>query len=578
MPKKKKNKKASSKPKSSKKRTSNWRTTALFLLLLTPAFGLVARLYYLQIIRGDYYGALAVGQKIDISAPLPPRGEIFFQDKAGASKYIAAINKEVPLVYADPGEIKSGEEVMDKIGSIAEIKPEDKDAIFERLNNKDSSYALIARHLTEDQANKIKELELDGIYIKNEVVRFYPAGNLASHALGFLGFNSEGQGGQYGVEKQYDDLLSGKSIQGFSFSNIIARDGDAAADIELTIDYGVQFAVEKKLQELYEKWQPESASALFMDPQTGEILAMAHIPNFNPNEYSKTEEISTFNNPIVQSRFELGSVFKPITIAAGIDSGAISPTTTYEDTGSVTIGSYTIRNSDLQSHGVQTMAEALEKSLNTGMIFAQEQTGKKKFKEYLEAFQLGQETGIDLPGDISGNIDNIKNTNRDINYATASFGQGISFSTLRFLSSISAIANNGVIMKPYVVNSIDQNGEIIETEQEELGEPISSITASKVTAMMVSVVENGFGSKAAVPGYSVAGKTGTAQIPHEDKSGYSDKTIQSFVGFAPAYNPKFIGIIQLNDPKGIRFASDSVAPAFGDLASFILQYYNVPPQ
>ena len=203
---------------------------------------------------------------------------------------------------------------------------------------------------------------------------------------------------------------------------------------------------------------------------------------------------------------------------------------------------------------------------------------KKKFREYLEGFELDEPTGIDLPGEVPGNIENVKNTNRDINFATASFGQGISFSPLRFLASMGAIANEGKIMRPYIVKSINYKEKTIDTKSEVMAQPISAITASRVTAMMVSVVENGYGEKAQVPGYTVAGKTGTAQVPNEDGAGYSDKTIHSFVGFAPAYNPKFIGIVKLDNPQGINFSADSVTPVFGDMASFILQYYKIPPQ
>jgi len=224
------------------------------------------------------------------------------------------------------------------------------------------------------------------------------------------------------------------------------------------------------------------------------------------------------------------------------------------------------------------MTEVLEKSLNTGAIFAQQELGKKKFREYLEAFQFDQTTGIDLPAEAEGDIRNIQNSNRDINFATAAFGQGIAMTPLRLLTSLSAIANGGTIVRPYIVRKIIHDDAETVTETEIVARPISSTTASRVTAMMVSVVDNGFGRKAGVPGYAVAGKTGTAQIPNIDTPGYSDKTIHSFVGFAPAYNPRFIGIIKVDEPNNIRFAADSVAPVFGEIASFLLQYYKIPPQ
>lgn len=557
--------------------SSSWRINTLFLIFTLVSAGLLVRLYYLQIVNGQYYSALARGQGVDIE-DLTQRGDVYFQDNAGETRYIAATNKELFLAYADPKEVVDESIVFEKISEIAVIEESEKETILARLNNKNSSYALLAKNLTEEQALRIEGLNLPGVYRRADFVRYYPAGIVGAHVLGFLGFSGSERAGQYGVEGYYNGILSGSEADDSILGSLFSSKLETSADIELTIDYGIQFVVEKKLEELVDRLGAESASAIFMDPKTGAIIAMANAPDFNPNAYSDVEDIKVLHNNSVQSVYELGSVFKPITVAAGIDAGVITPQSVYTDTGSVVIGGYTIRNSDGQAHDVQTMTEVLEKSLNTGVIHIQQEVGKKKFRDYLEAFQLDKVTGIDLPGEIPGNIQNVKNTNSDINFATASFGQGISFSPLRFLSSLSAIANEGVIMRPYVVKKIiTENGEK-ETKPEELARPISAMTASRVTAMMVSVIDNGFGSKAAVPGYVLAGKTGTAQIPNEDSQGYSDKTLHSFVGFAPAYDPRFIGMVTVYNPKGIRFSSDSVAPTFGDMASFILQYYKVPPQ
>lgn len=555
---------------------SNWRIHTLFIIFVFVGFGLLARLYQLQIVNGKYYTALARGQGVDIETTIP-RGEIYFQDNAGESRYIAAANKELYLVYADPKDVLDEFAVLEKVSEVAVIRSEDKENILRRLENKDSSYAPIVNDLTKEQAEKIADMNLPGVYTRIELSRYYPAGSVGAHVLGFLGFSGSDRAGQYGIEEYYEPLLSGNARNDSLLGNLFSTGIDSSADIELTIDYGVQFVVEKKLEELVDRLDAEAGTAIFMNPATGAILAMANYPDYDPNLYNEVADIKILHNNAIQSVYELGSVFKPITIAAAIDGGVITPQTTYTDTGSVRIGSYTIKNSDGQAHEEQTMTEVLEKSLNTGVIFAQQELGKKKFRDYLENFQLDEKTGVDMPGELAGNIQNIQNTNSDINFATASFGQGISFSPLRFLSSISAIANDGVIMRPYIVKKIITAGGNKETEPEELASPISAMTASRVTAMMVSVVDNGFGSKAAVPGYALAGKTGTAQVSKDDGAGYSDKTIHSFVGFAPAYDPKFIGIVTINNPKGIRFSSDSVAPVFGEMSSFILQYYKVHP-
>ena len=549
------------------------RINFLIALFLIATGTLLARLYHLQIVKGEDYSAFAKGIYFKINNTQPPRGDIYFQDKAGEQRYLVATNTQSYFVYADPKEVENAQNALAQLSAILEIDSEENEVVLTRLNNKESSYALIKKNLTEDEINRINELNLPGIYIQSESMRIYPAGETGAHILGFLGFEGDTRTGQYGIEEYYNNILSGSENY-----KLFSGQGADSADLELTVDYGIQFVIEKKLEELLDKLDADSATAIFMNPKTGAILAMAQKPGFDSNKYEEVEYVDVFKNNLVQSVYELGSVFKPITMAAAIDAGVVTPQTVYNDTGSIRIGGYTISNFDGKARDLQTMTEVLEKSLNTGAIFAQQQLGKKKFRDYLEAFQFDKLTGIDIQGEVAGNIQSIKNTNRDIDFATASFGQGISFSPLRFLTSAAAIANEGKIMKPFLVNKVIRNEEEKTTEPEVLAQPITALTASRVTAMMVSVADNSFDKKMAVPGYSVAGKTGTAQIPSKDGSGYSDQTIHSVVGFAPAYDPKFVGIIRVDNVRGINFASDSIAPVFGDMASFILQYYQVPPQ
>lgn len=566
-------------------RISNWRTKALFLIFSILAAALLWRLYNIQVVNGDYYAAIALGQQSDLDEIIPPRGEVYARDKAGEGTYLVATNREVPMVYGVPSEIDDPQEALAKIAGIINIDEAEYEKILTRLHNKESLYAPIARQLSADEAASLRALDIGGVYLRDELTRFYPAHDTMAHILGFVGFRGDERVGQYGVEGFYDDILAGLGArlnagEVFGLANIFPQKKtfDSPAVVSLTLDYGVQFIVEQKLQEVLERFDAESASAIFMDPSTGEIIALVNIPTYDPNYYNEVEDIGVFLNSSVQLVFEPGSVFKPLTMAAAIDGGAVTPHTLYSDKGVLYIDGYNIYNSDNEAHGTQTMTEVLEKSLNTGAIFAQQELGKKKFRDYLEAFQLDKRTGIDLPGEVEGNIKNIQNTNRDINFATASFGQGIAMTPLRLLSSLSAIANGGIIMKPYVVDHIIKGDEESKVSPQVVTQAISPTTAARVTAMMVSVIENGFGKKAGVPGYSVAGKTGTAQVPSEDAPGYSDKVIHSFVGFVPAYNPRFIGIIKLDNPQGVLFAADSVAPVFGELAAFLLQYYKVPPQ
>jgi len=295
-----------------------------------------------------------------------------------------------------------------------------------------------------------------------------------------------------------------------------------------------------------------------MRPKTGEILGMCSQPGFDPNQYATVPDINVFLNPVVQSVYEPGSIFKPITMSAGIDSGRVTPQTTFTDTGSVKIGGYTITNAAGRSFGQSTMTNVLEQSINTGIVFVQQKIPKADFREYIESFDFGRPLGIDLTGELPGNISNLK-YERDIDYATIAFGQGIAVTPLQMINAIAAIANNGQLMRPFVVEKIvGPGGNEQKNQPTVLSQPISSQTASKLTAMLVSTVENGY-DKVKVPGYYIAGKTGTAQNPHGEPHGW-------FIAFAPYENPQIAVVVLLeNGGEGTTVA----AP----VAKEILQYW-----
>lgn len=406
--------------------------------------------------------------------------------------------------------------------------------------------------------------------------RFYPGGILASSVVGFLGFQDKNRIGQYGIEEYYEPWLSGQ----VGFNNFLDRVGfsngkNQGSSLILTIDKNIQFFVEAKLKELVEKWGASGGSAIIQDPRTGLILAMADYPNFNPNQYS-TYSLEEFLNPNIQIPFEPGSSFKPLTMAAALDTSSVNPDTKYFDSGEIKVGSSTIRNYDLKSNGWQTMTSVLEKSINTGAVFAMRQTGHDKFLEYIERFQFGKKTDIDLAGEASGDVRNLY-TGREINFVTASFGQGISATPLQLVNAYSAIANGGKLMRPYMVEKIIKaDGESVIIKPEVIAEPISPETAKILTSMLVSVIENGSIKKAAVPGFHIAGKTGTAQEA-KPEGGYSEFFIHNLVGFGPAENPRFTILVKLDKPKGVETAAVSLADTFSDIARFLINYYGIAP-
>lgn len=416
--------------------------------------------------------------------------------------------------------------------------------------------------------------------------RWYPQGNLAANVLGFMGIVGDERVGQYGVEQYYQEILNGKSGLLSSAKDALgnwllvgdynlepAQDG---ASIYLTLDQNIQYAVEQKMKAVIEKWQASGGCAIVMEPKTGAIRAMASWPDFDPNDYQKTADVDYFINSCTQKLYEPGSVFKPIVMAAGLETGKISPQTTFVDTGLLQIGGYTIQNAQGRSYGLSTMTKVLEKSINIGVVFVQRLIGGEIFKKYIEAFGFDEQTGIDLAGEVRGDLKNIRE-NREINFATAAFGQGISVTPIAMASAVAAIANDGKLMRPYVVEKIVQpDGQEQVTRPTIVRRVMTSQNAGKLTAMLVSTVRNGY-DKVKLPGYFVAGKTGTAQIA--EGRGYSDSdTNHSFEGYAPAYNPDFLIFLQLEKPHGIRFASESLAPVFTDIARYLFSYYEIAPE
>ncbi len=406
--------------------------------------------------------------------------------------------------------------------------------------------------------------------------RFYPEGVLASTLVGFLGFQDKNRAGQYGLEEYYELWLSGR----VGLKNILSRVGlsngsTQGSSLILTLDKNIQFFSEKKLEDLVGKWGASGGNVIVQDPQSGAILAMASLPSFDPNRYSDFP-YANFVNSNVQETFEPGSSFKTITMAAALDSGSVEPDTSYFDSGEVKMAGYSIRNYDLKSHGYQTMTNVLEKSINTGAIFAMGKTGQDKFLEYLERFQFGRKTDIDLASEAAGDIKNLY-TRRPINFATASFGQGLAVTPLQLINAYSAVANGGKLMRPYVVEKIIKpDGQAVEVRPEVVAEPITPETSKTLTAMLISVIENGSIKKAALSGYKIAGKTGTAQEPNPE-GGYSEFLIHSLVGFGPVENPRFTILVKLDHPKGVETAAVSLADTFGDIARFLVNYYGIAP-
>lgn len=544
---------------------------------------LIARLFMLQIVEHKEYQALAARQHRLVKDILPERGTIYAHDKAG--KLIPlALNRVHKNLVASPKIIENPDEISDFIIQNFEVQ---KDDVIQKITKKNDQYEVLIKKIDAVKADELERKLPRGLFFEEEKRRIYPYGSLGSNLLGFVSIEKQEEVGRYGLERFYQKDLAGKrgflegakDAAGFwvALARRILNPPEHGSHVALTVDYNIQRKAEEVLKNLSQKWSPSSALILVLEPATGKIISEVVNPSFDPNEFSKVRDYSQFLNLAVESMFELGSVLKPVTMAAGIEEGVVNAETTYEDTGEVKISGYTIKNFDNRAHGTQTMTQVLEQSLNTGAVFVARKLGHEKQLQYLKKFGFGEKTGVDMPGELSGDISHLA-AGRDIDFATASFGQGIAVTPIQLASAIAAIANKGVLMEPYIVERIfDSSGNEVKNTPQEKRRVISSETAEIITKMLISTVKSGFDNRAGVKGYFVAGKTGTAQIPRKDGRGYSDQVIHTFVGYAPAFDPKFMIIFQMNEPLGNRFAANTLTPAFHDLAEYILNYYEIPP-
>ncbi len=551
----------------------NWRISFIFYLVVIVGAAIIGRLFYLQVVNHKFYQAQALGLQSAFQEVVGARGEIFFKNNSKS----LAINNDKWSVSVNPTETEDADVTATEL---AKIIKDTKENILSKINN-GGSYVLIKNKLTEEEVASIRSLKLAGIHIETQSGRYYSQNKIASQVVGFLG---GGGLGQYGLEGYYDNILKGEESfsqnpGGLVFFNTDNLDPSSldGSDLYLTIDYNIQYQAESILKEAKKDFGIDAGQIIVMEPQTGKIVALANFPGFDPNQYAKEKDLGIFQNSAIQKVYELGSVLKPITVAIALNEGRISTDTTYRDEGCVMVGKQNICNFDRTAkYGTQTTTQLLEKSLNTGAVFVSQQIPHDVYLDYIDRFGFGEKTGVDLQGEVASGNSNLRNGG-DVNFATASFGQGIELTPLQLITAFCPIANGGKLVRPYVVDKIVNNQrEEVPTNTKIVREVITPKTSSEVTTMMISVVDNGVANKAKVPGYYIAGKTGTAQVANEGRLGYDPaKTIHSFIGFAPALNPRFIAYIKFDNPKG-KSSGTTAAPAFSKLAQYILNYWQIP--
>ena len=557
--------------------------TCVFLFALV----LFVKLYSVQIVHGEDFKERA-DRQYQRPANAFNRGTIYFTDKTG--NLISAATLKTGFILAiNPKTLQRDGSVDSTYNKLIEIIPHlTYEEYAPKAQKPNDTYEELMKRVEEEDGKKISALKIPGVSLYKDKWRYYPGGQLAAHVLGFMAFKGNELGGRYGLERQYDDNLKRENddvyVNFFAelFSNLKKGvSGELQGDIVTSIEPRTQAYVEDTLKNISRQYSSERSGAIVMDPNTGEIIAMAIHPTFDPNDFKSVGNLEVFRNDMVESVNEMGSIIKPLTMAVGIDLDKVHATTTYNDMGYVTSDKHTIYNFDKKGRGVTTLQYALSKSLNTAFAFVVSKTGNKALADYFTAFGLGSKTNIDLPNEGTGLTENLKSP-RNIEYITASFGQGIAVSPIQVARAFSAIANGGTLVTPHVVKRIDYRLGYSKNTDEGKGKDsgtrvIKTSTSKEVTDMMVYNVDNSLlEGKAKNPRYSVAAKTGTAQIA--TKGGYSeDRFLHSFVGYLPAYDPKFVVFMYTINPRGVSYASETLAKPFIEMTKFLINYYQLPP-
>lgn len=562
--------------------TSRIRFVSICVILVALVF--ITKLFHLQVIQGRAYVERADRQYATPSGDIFERGSIFFTQKDGTlvsaasmvSGFKIAIN---PMKLIDP---------QITYAALNAVVPIEEAQFMQKAGKTSDPYEEVALKLTKSQADAVAKLALPGVSIYKEKWRFYPGASLAAQTLGFVAYKGDDLSGRYGIERYYDDVLSRKKeglyVNFFAevFSNIsdsLFKGEVREGDVVTTIEPSVQNMLERELDAVMKEWQSNSVGGIIMNPKDGSIYALAVRPSFDLNAFSQVENPLDYANPLVQDVREFGSVIKALTMAAGLDSGAVKASTTYDDKGYIILDKARINNFDLKARGVVPMQEVLSQSLNTGVVFVMQQMGKERFRDYMLAYGIGEKTGIDLPGEISGLVDNLDSP-RAIEYATASFGQGIALTPMEAIRALAVLANGGTLVTPHVAKAIQYDDGTTKVIEYPAGKQVLKPETSQEISRILSVVFDKalLGGTVKMEHYSVSAKTGTAQMAREDGRGYyDDKYLHSFFGYFPSYDPKYLIFLYNIDPKQVDYASKTLTTPFMNLTKFLLSYYDVPP-
>lgn len=570
----------------------------LFLGFLFSLGLIILRLTYWQVVKGNDLSSQARDQYTAKDVTGGERGSVVTADgyplvinqavytlgaylPAIKDKPSAIVDQILPLIdfRLDDPSIATDEAKL-KI-ALEELKTDTKSSMLDKLTK--NGYEVLSRSLSVKEKENIDNLNLAGLSFDQSFIRGYPEASMSAHITGFVGRDDVGKPvGYFGIEGFYDRELSGRS-------RIEKQDKDAGGNpllvgdfqvlpgrngrtLKLYLERGTQYLVDKELQKGIERYGATSGEVIVMDPRTGGILAMASLPTYDPLKFSQFDT-SLYKNPSVANSYEPGSTFKVLVMAAAFNEGVVKETDECEICSEpYQIGKYFIKTWNNQYLANGTPESIIVHSDNVGMVWAQQRLGGEKMLAYIKKFGFGTKTGIDLQEEIAPSL---RTKWGDIDYATSSFGQGIAVTSIQMVSAVAALANGGVLMEPHLVQSVIGDTEV-KVPPKSRGEVVSKETADRITALMVQAVQQGEAKWAAPKGYVLAGKTGTAQIAVE---GHYDatKTTASFVGFAPARNPKFVMLVKLSEPQTSQWAAETAAPLWFGIAKKLLLHYNIPP-
>ncbi len=562
---------------------------------------LFMRLFYWQVVRGKELSEQGYMQQKSARRVLAQRGDILASDGTWLAASLDAwmLYAQRPKFSGEPsdtsynlakifvGKIENSDNSEEAEKTYKDAFKKEQERIEKLLNKKELVWIPLKNRLNRQTKKAVEELGIDGLYFELEEDRAYPEASSAAHLLGFVGKDSEGKDkGYFGLEGYYDDYLAGKDGFKIAEKNALGipiifganKEGVAMRGVDLIthIDKGVQLIVEKHLKRGLEKYGAVSGSITVSRPADGAILAMASLPSFDPDKYFDYGD-EFFRNPVISDAFEPGSIFKPIVMAAGIDSGVVNSDTLCDIcSGPLQVDKYFIKTWNNKYNPKSTMRDVIIHSDNVGMAFVGKKLGSDKMYDYLESFGFGRLTGIDLQGEVTPSLRK-KGSWNIVDLATTSFGQGIAVTPIQMVKAIGVIANGGLEVAPQLVDKVKLANSTEDLPPNVGKQVISSKAAREITEMMIAAVKEGEAKWAVPKGHLIAGKTGTAQIP---VSGHYDaeKTIASFVGFAPPYNPKFLMLVTLREPTSSPWASETAAPLWFDIALELFKYFNIRPE